>query len=918
MKSSKPVETMYPLSSSQQGMLFETLAAPESGIHIEQTAFHLHGNLDIRAFERSWHQIVGRHPIFRTAFAWKDLEEPIQVVFKQVRVPVDQNDWQNFPTSQQDEKTEAYLKSDRRRGFNLNKMPLIRVALFRLNEDTYQCILTHHHILMDGWCLPIIFQEFTEYYAGFVRGEKVQLKPVRPYRDYIKWIKSQDLSTAEIFWCNALKKFKKPTYLGTPTEPQNLKTGEEYAKLSCLLSASETATAEFLARSHKISLNLLLQGIWALLLSRYSGERDVIFGATVSGRPPELTGVESMIGLFINTIPMRFDVHPKSSFWSWLNDIRILQSEQRPYEYYSAGQIHQWSEVPDSLPLYDSILVFENYPATEAMSSLSKVDMDMTWLRSEGAQTNYPITLLVIPGPTLEIQFVFNLRHFDPSEIARFPEHFSDMLKCVISNPDQHSSAIMDTIPTDHIPKFLFMQREYENYVAPRDTLELKLLQIWEAVLEVHPIGIRDNFFSVGGHSMIVVRTISQIHKALGTEITLNEFFLHPTIEDMAKMIRLKGSSQDKEFKPATPLVCLQPHGDNLPLFLVHILTGQVFCYINLSQQLGKKQPFYALQAPEADPNNTSSPACVEDMAKEYVKAICKHRPEGPYIIGGYSGGGLIAYEMARQLQEQGKQVPLLILIDTYAIQGKKLDIPDEGDTANTDNELMSFMMFMHVLTAFTDTDLFALYDKVRGIKLDKGAQSILEDFHQEMSAQERMLIIWECLRQGGSLKTNSDINDMHHIFMHFYKIFIALFSKNETAYQKELRYFWDYVQKVVILASGISIGNLDYLFKIMSASLDAFSNYAIRPYSGRVILFRAIDEYSTALRLGATMGWDQYVSGPIDVFEIQDVNHATLLTPPFVKIVAEKLTHCLESKSSGKDESNLGSPDSLFTCGRD
>ncbi|RMF26124.1 MAG: non-ribosomal peptide synthetase, partial [Chloroflexi bacterium] len=285
----KNVQDFYPLSPMQQGMLFHSLLAPEAGMYIEQLSCTLRGDLDVSAFTRAWQRVVDRHPILRTAFIGEGLKEPIQVVHRRVRLPIEQQDWRTLPPAEQEARLERFLEAERQRGFQLSKPPLMRLALIRVEERAYKFVWTHHHLLMDGWSLPILLQEVLAFYEAFRQGRDLYLPPSRPYRDYIVWLKKQDMARAEAFWRRLLKGFTAPTPLTVDRRPAGDGDGSppeetDYRKLDILLSAETTAALQALARQHQLTLNTLVQGAWALLLSRYSGEDDVVFGATVSGR----------------------------------------------------------------------------------------------------------------------------------------------------------------------------------------------------------------------------------------------------------------------------------------------------------------------------------------------------------------------------------------------------------------------------------------------------------------------------------------------------------------------------------------------------------------------------------------------------------------------------------------------------------
>jgi len=213
--SENAIQDMYALSPMQQGMLFHSLYAPEAGMYVEQLNVVMRGELDLRAFEQAWQHIIKRHPVLRTAFIWNETDKPLQVVYEQVESPITYFDWRGWEPDMQKAELEKVLQADRARGFDLSEAPLMRLNCFFLSADTYQLVWSHHHILLDGWSLAIVFQELFACYEAFARGETaIRLKPLRPYRDYINWLRRQSKKHAEEFWRNQLRGFTSPTVLG--------------------------------------------------------------------------------------------------------------------------------------------------------------------------------------------------------------------------------------------------------------------------------------------------------------------------------------------------------------------------------------------------------------------------------------------------------------------------------------------------------------------------------------------------------------------------------------------------------------------------------------------------------------------------------------------------------------------------------
>nr|AIW82285.1 PuwH [Cylindrospermum alatosporum CCALA 988] len=433
---SKNVAAIYPLSPMQQGMLFHTLYAPESGVYFEQFSCTLGGKLNVALFEQAWQKVVERHPVLRSLFVWENRKKPLQVVRHQVNLPWIQHDWRSLSPSKQQGQLEEFLISDRTQGFQLDQAPLIRCALIRLSEETYQFIGSFHHLLLDGWSLPILFQEVFGFYEAWNRGDNLSLATPRPFQDYIGWLQRQDLSIAEAFWRRTLQGFTAPTPLGVDrmikfdTHHQG-----SFHEQPFQLSATATAALQRFAQQHRLTVSTLVQGTWALLLSRYSGESDVVFGATVSGRPPTLPGAESMVGLFINTLPVRVQIPEDAQTLPWLQQLQSQQVEQDQYSYSFLVDIQGWSEIPRGMPLFESIVVFENYPVAAALQEpLDSLQVDNVRAYET---TNYPLTLVAASHQELYGRIVYDRDRFEADAIARMANHFQNLLIAISTQSEQ-------------------------------------------------------------------------------------------------------------------------------------------------------------------------------------------------------------------------------------------------------------------------------------------------------------------------------------------------------------------------------------------------------------------------------------------------------------------------------------------------
>lgn len=429
---SRAIEDMYPLSPMQQGMLFHSLLDPEAGTYIEQTSCMLRGRLQRDIFQRAWQQVTDRHAILRTGFVWEGVAAPLQVVYRRVELPFRYEDWRTLPATEQQARLEAMLAEDRARGFDLTSAPLMRLSLIRVTDDAWHVSWVHHHLLLDGWSLPLLLQECFTLYAGMAGGAPPSLPPVPPYRAFIEWLQRQDAAAAEAYWRRALAGFSAPTPLtvGRPGAPVVQHTAEQ----ECWLSHESTARLYEFARQHGLTSGVLAHAAWALLLSRYSGEDDVVFGATVSGRPPDLPGVERMVGLFINTLPVRAQIPPDMPALAWLRRFQDQLAEMRQYEHTPLVQIQGWSEVPRDQPLFESLLVFENYPMPPA-GQVWGGDFVIEEIRTS-ERTNYPLTCVAGPADRLMLKISYDRDRFDEPVIGRMLDHLRTLLEGMVADPD--------------------------------------------------------------------------------------------------------------------------------------------------------------------------------------------------------------------------------------------------------------------------------------------------------------------------------------------------------------------------------------------------------------------------------------------------------------------------------------------------
>lgn len=538
MTSNRNVEGICPLSPQQQGMLFETLRSEATGVFVEQEVHTLRGPIDITAFTAAWRHIIDQHAILRTAFVWKTRREPLQVVFNEVEPPIEFQDICRSPSLDQRALLQRYLEADRVRGFDLSQAPLFRIALFRTHEDACELVWTQHHILYDGWCRPLLFQQLASFYASYAQGTQPPAGRARPYSDYVAWVAKQDSHAAEQFWHKELAGFHSPSRLGTLTASVlGTPPGGSYAEIERRHPTSQTALLETLAKQKRVTMSTVLHGAWALLLARYNDASDVIFGSTVSGRPAELPGVESIVGPFITTLPIRVQVDRDSPCADWLPTVQARHARVRQFEYCSAGQVQQWSELPAGTSLFESVLVFENYPA--AVRKDWSTSANSANSRFIGGRTPYTLTLLITPGPELSFRAIFQTDRIGWAAVSRILDHMDQVLRRIVLQPAERIGELLASIPQHLVPNVYApaAPKAYALHSAPSNPLEERVAAAASDLLGLPRVSMADRFLDLGGHSLVAMQLVSRLREDLQVDIPLRLVFECTDLRQLAQQV---------------------------------------------------------------------------------------------------------------------------------------------------------------------------------------------------------------------------------------------------------------------------------------------------------------------------------------------------------------------------------------------
>ncbi|MGJ5676045.1 MAG: condensation domain-containing protein [Nostochopsis sp.] len=428
------VEDIYELTPVQKGMLFHCLYASESALYFFHHTLTLHGNPNVEAFEQAWQQVVDRHTVLRTGFYWEDIDNPLQVVYKKVKISLNQYDWRGIEEGEQQEQFKLFLESDRKLCFDFSQPCLMRLTLIRLADERYEFIWSNHHIIIDGWSCPIILEECLQIYEALCECKEVTLPPTRPFRNYIDWLQQQNIAKTENYWRQALQGVKLPTPLTFIENNQLSNQDERYDEERIKLSEATTKTLLSFATKNRFTLATLVHGIWSILLSRYTCRNNIIYGCTVTGRPVDLAEVDSIVGMFINTLPINVKLNPEQQLLSWLLDFQSQLVEARHHEYTPLTQIQGWSEVPRNLPMFETIVVVENLPVSQFVRDWKgNIGFKQT---GTYYRNNYPLNLVIYPDSEIIVAISYDSRRFDIATITGIIKDFQILLQEIMANPN--------------------------------------------------------------------------------------------------------------------------------------------------------------------------------------------------------------------------------------------------------------------------------------------------------------------------------------------------------------------------------------------------------------------------------------------------------------------------------------------------
>ncbi|OQX12204.1 MAG: hypothetical protein BWK80_43990, partial [Desulfobacteraceae bacterium IS3] len=548
MFAKKNVKNIYALTPLQEGILFHALYGKENATYFEQFNYHISGEIDIPLFEAAWNELMRRHDIFRTVIVHKNVPQPLQIVLKERKIDFVFEDIRSLSPEAQRDCWLAYREKDKKRYFDLSKDALMRLAVFRLAENSFDVTWSFHHIVMDGWSVGIVYDELITLYHSMIKGNNITLPPAVSFGEYVKWLKKQDSGAAKNYWRKYLEDYRRLTGLpriSGEKKKEFVKKTFEF-KLSEMMSESLRETA---ARN-QVTVNTVIQVVWGILLGKYNDSEDVVFASTVSGRPADLKGVERIVGLFINAIPVRIRMKQGQTVRELLEKTHQDAAENKDYHYYSLADIQ--AETLLKQHLLDHLLIFESYPD---LGKSKEGGTDFVIDEFEQFElTNYDLSVQIFPEEIFHFCVIYNASVYEQSIIEKIEPHLKAIIEtiqkdavvepakiAVLSSDEKEMYLKAANERNETLPKIPAQGDSTRNlsaaYVEPENDSQEKLVSIWKEVMNIGTLGIDDNFFELGGHSLMATRIVSRIHKIFEVEITLQEFFDNPNVRKLSRVV---------------------------------------------------------------------------------------------------------------------------------------------------------------------------------------------------------------------------------------------------------------------------------------------------------------------------------------------------------------------------------------------
>jgi thioesterase domain-containing protein len=667
----------------QEVMLFHATTRAEEDVLFNQVCYRLGGVIDGEALHRAWQAVLDAHPALRTAFLWKGLKRPQQIVRSRVELPFAQLDWREYSAAEQERMFEQLRRDDRSQAFDPQRAPLMRITLVMLTGDSGFLVWSSHHLILDRWCIDIVLADVLACYQAQIAGHSHALSSRRSYKNYIAWLSQQDKDAARQFWSQEMAGYSSGVGI-TCALPASRKTSTAPTISRTQVSGSQFDILKTFCKRSRVTPATLLQGAWALVLNQFCNSQDVVFGVVVSGRPAALPDVESIVGSFVNNLPVRVQMARDQPLSAYVQGIARKLQQSSAYDHVSVNEVQTWAELAPEQTLFDNILVWLTPTAVDAASAGA---LEFTPLAAD-LGTAYPLTLSVQENTdSLALSISLNER-FQLVGEAAVEELLSTLVSLLLElaalggdrslgdisgfkgqlnrdallalnapagaspNPDQVPMAEEDRVQ-------LLAGREQLD----QEAFEEYLLTEWRLVLEMDDIPRDADFFALGGDSLKAAHLLARIEMGTRKSIPILSLFQQATIGGMARVVL-------EEDWPLVPDMAsaIRARGELPPLFCIASPEVNIIGYSILSRYLDADRPVYVLQSPpQAAALRRLLPQQIPELASRYIESLQRLQGEGPYRLLGMCSGAQLGIEMVRQLQAQGRTVAFFGVVDTWA-----------------------------------------------------------------------------------------------------------------------------------------------------------------------------------------------------------------------------------------------------------
>jgi amino acid adenylation domain-containing protein/non-ribosomal peptide synthase protein (TIGR01720 family) len=525
----RDVEDLYPVVPMQR--LFLGFAEPATDPGFEQWRYRLRGTVDRAALRAAWEMVVARHSILRTAFVSDGDANPLQMVSRSVELPWAEHDLRTLSSADQDKRIGELLAADRAAGFAFDRAPLMRITIIRLGDDLLELVWSNHHLLLDRWSWPLILRELSRAYPAITGGGTPQLDDAPRYGEFVAWQQRQSLDAARELWTRHFADFHAPPRL-VMTHPDAL---GDHVEVSATLTDRETRDLHAFARAHRIAANTVIEGAWALWVARRARHDDVSFGVSVAGRDGGVSGIDRMVGLTLNNLPVRVRVVNEAPVREWLQSLHEAQAEVQQFSYTPLDRVQEWSGVPWRTRLFETLLVFQHDDA-EQQTKAWLGDGIATDLIHVPTRTAYPLSVMIAGGDAIALRVTYDPRYFDATSAREAADGLRDAIVAIVRAPAAQLAEILAQLPEPALAAA--DEARHAEYVAPRTATESVLAGLWSEVLGVERIGLVDDFFALGGYSLVATQIASRVRATLQVDMPVRLLFQHPTVGRLAAALK--------------------------------------------------------------------------------------------------------------------------------------------------------------------------------------------------------------------------------------------------------------------------------------------------------------------------------------------------------------------------------------------